>query len=69
MALTRTVVQIGRIWGWLAIVALLGAWTTQVTGQPLLGMTQEHLFSDATVFALLCIASFVDAMVRAQKIG
>lgn len=38
------------------VLALLGAWVTQMTGRPLAGMSQAHLFSDATVLLLLGIS-------------
>lgn len=38
------------------VLALLGAWWTQLTGKPLWGMSQAHLFSDASVLILLGIA-------------
>lgn len=40
----------------IGVLALLGAWWTQVTGSLLWGMSQQHLFSDATVLLLLGIA-------------
>lgn len=44
-------VYIGRGFLFAALLALLGAWLTQLTGATLLGMTQQHLFSDATALA------------------
>lgn len=35
------------------VLALLGAWWTQLTGRSLWGMSQAHLFSDAAVLILL----------------
>jgi hypothetical protein len=45
----------------LSFLALLGAWGTQATGNAISGFSQEHLFNDATVLALLGIACFIDA--------
>lgn len=45
----------------LAILALVGAWVTQVTDRTLLGMSQQHLYNDSTVLALLGIGAFLDA--------
>lgn len=59
---------IGRIFWTLAFVALVGAWLTQLTGRPLFGMTQAHLFSDATVFALLGIGMSLDALWHARTL-
>lgn len=54
-------VYIGRILLTLSLVALLGAWLTELTGRPIMGLTQQHLFDDATVLALLGIGCFLDA--------
>lgn len=64
----KTAAQWGRIALLLSSLSLLGAWYTQLTGSTLLGLSQSHLFSDATVLALLGIAGLVDAQVHAQKI-
>lgn len=37
-------------------LALVGAWLSQFTGGSLLGMTQQHLFSDSMALSLLGIA-------------
>ena len=60
-------VGIGRLLGFLAVLALLGAWLTQITGGTILGMTQSHLYSDATILALLGIGSFADAFWHARS--
>lgn len=52
----------GRVLLTLALLALLGAWAAQLSGGPLIGMSQEHLFADAITFALLGIGSFLDAI-------
>lgn len=62
----RLHVYIGRFLLTLAFLALLGAWATQLLGEPVLGMSQQHLFSDATVLSLLGIASFLDALYHAK---
>jgi hypothetical protein len=67
MDLAKTAVRIGRVWGGLAFLALLGAWTTQLTGGTILGMGQQHFFNDAIVFALLCIAGLVDGLVHSKE--
>lgn len=41
--------------GFVGVLAILGAWLTQATGSALLGTSQEHLFSDATVLLLSAI--------------
>lgn len=64
----RITVYIGRILLFLALLALLAAWITQLIGGPLLGFSQQHLFSDATVLALLGIGMFLDAFWHARNI-
>ena len=64
----RIAVYIGRVLFTLALLALVGAWVTQLTGATLLGMSQQHLFSDATVLALLGIGMFLDALWHARKV-
>lgn len=61
-------IVVGRICGLLAFLALLGAWSTQGTGGTFLGMSQQHLFNDAIVFALFAIAGLLDALVHAKRI-
>lgn len=57
----RRAVYVARVLIALAFLALLGAWVSQVTGGTFLGLTQQHLFNDATALALLGIAVFIDA--------
>jgi len=57
----RFFVNLGRILLFLAVLALLGAWLTQLMGPTLLGMAQQHLFNDAMALALLGIGMFLDA--------
>jgi len=44
----------------LAFLALLGAWSTELTGGPLLGLSQQHLFYDAIVLSLFGIGMYLD---------
>lgn len=64
----KTAAGVGRVLLLAGFLALLGAWMTQWTGQSLFGMSQAHLFSDATVLALLGIGALVDAKLHSQKI-
>lgn len=64
----KTAATWGRMTIGLSFLALLGAWYTQLVGSNLLGMSQDHLFSDATVLALLGIAGLIDAQLHSQKI-
>lgn len=63
-----TMVVIARIFLTLSFLALLGAWLTQVTGGEVAGMSQQHLFNDAIVLALLGIASMLDAFWHARRL-
>lgn len=60
-------VMIGRMFLVLSFLALLGAWLSQIQGGPVLGLSQEHLFNDAIVLALLGIAAMVDAYWHGQE--
>ena len=65
---TSIMVYLGRIFFVLAFFSLLGAWFTQLTGGPLLGMNQQHLFNDAIVLSLFGIGMFLDALWHARRI-
>lgn len=62
----RWPIGFARVFTFLAFVALVGAWVTEVTGTERLGMNQQHLFSDATALAVLGIACFIDAYWHAR---
>ena len=64
----QTAASLGRLALGLGSLSLLGAWLTQFTSQPFLGMSQTHLFSDATVLSLLGIGMLIDAKLHSQKI-
>lgn len=65
---TPLFVYIGRILLTLSLIALLGAWLTALTGRPIMGLTQQHLFDDATVLALLGIGCFLDAVWHSRNL-
>lgn len=64
----KTAATIGRFLLALAFLVLIGAWITQFSGESFLGMSQSHLFSDATVLSLLAIGLLFDAKLHSQKI-
>ena len=68
MSRSKVAIYVGRLCGVLALLALIGAWITQLTGKPFAGMSQQHLFNDATVLSLFCIAGLVDALVHAKNL-
>lgn len=61
-------VAVARVFILLAFLALIGAWIAEVRDGTVLGMSQEHLFGDATVLSLLGIALFADAYWHARDI-
>lgn len=65
---TKTAATIGRLLLGLGFLSLLGAWLTQLTGQLLLGLSQQHLFNDAMALSLLGIGALIDARLHSQKI-
>lgn len=59
---------IGRIAGFLALIALVCAWMTEITNKSILGMDQQHLFFDSIALSLIGIGSMIDALLH-SKIG
>lgn len=59
--------RLGRIAILLATAALIAAWAAQFAGGELLGLSQQHFFSDATVLALLGIAFLLDAVIHRRE--
>lgn len=66
--MTKMAIYLGRVFGGLAFLALLGAWLTQLTGGTLLGMSQQHLFYDAIVLALFSIAGMLDGLLHSKNL-
>ena len=60
-------VNIGRLALTVSFLSLLSAWWTQLSGGLFLGMNQQHLFSDATVLALIGIGSLVDGIIHQKE--
>ena len=63
---SNTFINLGRLLLGLSFVGLLGTWWIQLTGGNFLGLSQEHLFSDAIVLALLGIGGLLDGMIHRQ---
>ncbi len=58
----RKTVMIARVILVFAVLALLGAWLSELrSSQTLFGLTQQHLFFDAIALTLISIAVFIDA--------
>ena len=64
----RIAIALARICALLAVLALVGAWVTQLTGESLAGMSQQHLFNDAIALALLAIIGFLDGLAHARRL-
>lgn len=64
----RLMAAIGRVALLLAVLALIGAWISGATGGILFGWSQQHLFNDATVLALLGIGFLVDGFIHRQGV-
>ena len=62
----RFFIRLGRIFGGLAFLALLGAWLTQLTGGTILGMNQQHFYNDAIVLALFGIGGLLDGALHSR---
>lgn|GEM_PF-1676102 len=55
---------LGRIFLLMSFMALVSAWMTEVRGQPVFGLTQQHLFYDAIALGILGIGCLMDSMLR-----
>ena len=59
---------LGRLLLTLAFLSLCSAWVTEVTGRPLGGMSQQHLFNDSMSLSLLGIGSLAGALLHSKGI-
>lgn len=64
----RRTVFLARLAVLLAILALVGAWISQLRQGVLLGMSQQHLFNDAIALGVVGIALFADAFWHERRI-
>lgn len=58
----------GRLLLTLAILALFGAWITQLKAGPLLGMGQQHFFNDAIALAVIGIGLLFDGWLHSKAL-
>ena len=58
----RVAVSIGRVFIFLGLISLLGAWISQLTGGSLFGLGQQHFFFDSIALSLLGIAFLIDGV-------
>jgi len=63
----RIAIAIGRVLIALAVLALLGAWLTELTDGEILGLSQQHLFLDAIALTGLGIAFLLDSLLHARR--
>ncbi len=60
-------INIGRLALTISLLSLFAAWWTQLSGSSFLGMSQQHLFSDATVLALIGIGGLLDGIIHRKE--
>lgn len=60
-------INLGRLALVVSCLSLVGAWITQLSGTSFFGMSQQHLFSDATVLALIGIAGLIDGIIHKKE--
>ncbi len=60
-------INLGRVFILLSFLALVGAWIAK--SGAVLGMSESHLFSDATVLALLGIGMLADGIIHRKEEG
>ena len=61
-------ITIARVCGIFAIISLIGAWITQITGGSILGMSQQHLFFDSIALSLISIGNFIDSLLHSRNL-
>ncbi len=66
--MTKMTIHLGRVFGVLAFVSLIGAWITELKGGELFGLSQQHLFNDAIVLSLFSIGMLLDGLLHAKKL-
>ncbi len=66
--MTKVAIYLGRVFGVLAFLALVGAWITELTGGELFGLSQQHLFNDAIVLALFSIGMLLDGLLHSKNL-
>ena len=64
----KTFVNLGRFLSLLSFIAFMLTWVTGLTGGTILGRTEEHLFNDAIVLALLSIVCLLDGYIHSKNL-
>ena len=68
MSSTRFFATAGRVSLTLATITLLAAWVSELTGGSVAGLSQQHLFNDATVLGIVGVAGLLDALLHSKGI-
>ena len=58
---------LGRLFLTLGLIALVCAWIAQLSGGPIFGFSQQHLFLDAITLSLLGIGGLLDGIVHLKQ--
>jgi Mg2+ and Co2+ transporter CorA len=61
-------IKIGRLFSILSLIAFMLTWITSFTGGNILGRTEEHLFFDAIILALLSIICLLDGFLHSKDL-
>ena len=64
----KIVVTIARVFGTLALFALIFAWITKITGGSIMEMNQQHFFFDSIALSLISIGNLFDALLHFKNL-
>jgi Mg2+ and Co2+ transporter CorA len=65
---SKLFIKIGRLLSILSLIAFILTWVTGFTGGNVLGRTEEHLFNDAIILALLSIICLFDGYLHSKDL-
>lgn len=65
---SKLFIKIGRLLSVLSLIAFMLTWVTGYTGHNILGRSEEHLFSDAIILALLSIICLLDGYLHSKDL-
>jgi Mg2+ and Co2+ transporter CorA len=61
-------IKLGRVFSIFSFIAFMLTWITSFTGGNVLGRSEEHLFLDAIILALLSIICLLDGYLHSKKL-
>jgi len=61
-------IKLGRVFSVFSLIAFILTWITGFTGGNVLGRTEEHLFFDAIILALLSIICLIDGYLHSKNL-